>query len=251
MSTLLDVLLTEQLVHAFRDAGRRNPALNAALVRDPSGEGDVSGQGGAAVRIATAAGESILVTARRISREVGVERTELAAFQDLVGYDWISRELSEKVHLRDRHEGRVFLLLRGSREVVVDGLGPAVYPLMAFLGQVLSIRSEKLLFRQIAPDVAALVSRCLDAAVRGPFFTDEELGELFEQDRASLEVVAVMWSRMNLASPELGRTVVGVLEMLLQRRQAHPAAWVDLVGAPPGQVEGALAVFRAMVDGQS
>lgn len=247
MSTLLDVLLTEQLVEVFRAARRKNPELNAVLVRDPSGDADIVGDGGTAVRIETRDGGKLVATARTLTRETGAARSEVASWEELVGYDWISRDLSEKVRLQEEHFDRLYLLLRGSREVVVEGLGKAVYPLMAYLGKVLELRSQKLLLRQLDPEVVTLVSRCLRAAVEGPFFSDEELVELFEQDRASLVVVAAMWSRMNLASPELGRTVAGVLEMLLQRRERHPEGWARWVGEPPEVVQGALEAFRGMV----
>lgn len=247
MSTLLDVLLTEQLVETFRAAGRKAPELNAELIQDPSGDTDVAGSGGAAIRIMTRGGESLLVTPRRITREVGEHRTELVVLGELVGYDWISRDLAAKVRLEAEHYDRLYLLLKGSREVVLDRLGKAVYPLMAYLGKVLELRSQKVLLRQLDAEVVALITRCLEAAVHGPFFTDEELVTLFEQDRASLEVVAGMWSRMNLAAPELGRTVAGVMEMLLQRRERHPEAWERWVRAPAEQLVGALRVFRSVV----
>lgn len=247
MSTLLDVLLTEQLVEAFGAAGRRDPELNATLIRDPSRDADILGDGGTAVRIGTLDGRSLLVTARGVAREVGERRETLAGFEELVGYDWISRDLARKVELQAEHADRLYLVLRGSREVVLDRLGPAVYPLMAYLGKVLALRSQKLVLRQLDPEVVALVSRCLRAAVEGPFFTDEELVDLFEQDRASLVVVAAMWSRMNLASPDLARTVTGVLEMLLQRRDRHPEAWDARVAATPDRVTGALEVLRSVV----
>lgn len=250
MSTLVDVLVTEQLVALFRDARRKAPTLNAVLVPDPLGDGDVTGGGGTAVRIATEGGGSLLVTARRIAREVGDHHADVACFVDLVGYDWFSRDLSEKVRLQAERRGRVFLLLREAREVVLDGLGPAVFPLMAYLGKVLEIRSQKILLRRLDDHTVALVTRCLDAAARGPFFGDGELAELFDQDRRSLGVVAALWSRMNLASPDLGRTVVGVLEMLLRRRGDHPDAWDSWVQATPGQVEAALAAFRSVVEGR-
>ena len=246
-NTLLDVLLTEHLLEAFQSAGRKDPALNAEVVPDPSGDGDVTGEGGAAVRIQAVDGMSILVTARGIAREVGEQRTVVAAFTDLVGYDWISRDLQEKVRLQPEHYDRLFLLLRGAREVVLNRLGQAVYPLMAYLGKVLEVRSQKVLLRQLDPDVVDTVTRCLVAAVGGPFFADEELVELFEQDRASLHIVAGMWTRMNLASPELGRTVAGVMEMLLRRRETHPEAWSEWVASSPAKVGGALEVFRRVV----
>lgn len=247
MSTLLDVLLTEQLREVFRAAGRKNPRINAELVRDPSGDADIVGDGGTAVRIATGREASLLVTSRGVAREAGGERAVLAGWEELVGYDWISRDLSEKVRLEEEHYDRLYLLLRGSREVVLEGLGPSVYPLMAYLGKVLELRSQKLLLRRLDAEVVGVITRCLEAAVRGPFFADDELADLFEQDRASLRVVAAMWSRMNLAAPELGRTVAGVMEMLLQRRQGPPGAWEEWVGVPPERVREALEAFRGAV----
>lgn len=64
MSTLLDVLLTEQLLEVFRAAGRKNPRINAELVRDPSGDADIVGDGGTAVRITIRDHGSLLVTSR-------------------------------------------------------------------------------------------------------------------------------------------------------------------------------------------
>ncbi|MGD8320095.1 MAG: hypothetical protein PVJ02_06560 [Gemmatimonadota bacterium] len=246
-STLLDVLLTEQLVGIFRSAAAKRPELNARLVKDPGGDADLVGDGGTAVRITTTVGESLLVSPRRITREVGSQRTEVALLKDLVGYDWISRDLSEKVRLKEQHQDRLYLLLRDSRTVVLDHLGPAVHPLMAYLGKALELRSQKVILRRLDDDVAELITRCLSAAVTGPFFSDDELLELFEQDRASLGVVAAMWRRMNLAAPELRRTVTGVLEMLLRRRADHLAAWDGLVQASPDRVSGALKVFEAAV----
>jgi hypothetical protein len=250
MSTLLDVLLTEQLVAIFRAAMQKRQGLNVALVPDPGRDADLLGDGGTAARIETTAGESLLVTPRRIARDVGGSLSNVVLFENLVGYDWISRELSEKVRLKDQHYDRLYLHLQGAREVVLDRLGPAVHPLMAYLGKVLQLRSQKVLLRGMDDDVVELVGRCLRAAVVGPFFTDEDLVELVEQDRASLQVVSAMWQRMNLAAPELQRTVEGVMEMLLQRREEHQAAWDRLVGAPPEKVRGALDVFRRVVEGR-
>lgn len=247
MSVLLDVLLTEQLVAAFRSASRESPDLNVESIPHPGDEAAPVAGGGAAVRITTRAGESLVVTPRRIAREVGDTLTDLVVFSDLVGYDWISTDLSEKVRLKDAHYDRLYLHVRGARDVVLDNLGPAVYPLMAYLAKVLQLRSQKLLLRQMDRDVLDLITRCLRAAVLGPFFSDEDLVELLEQDRPSLQVVAAMWQRMNLAAPELRRTVEGVMEMLLRRREAHPEAWDRLVGAPPERVHGALEVFRNAV----
>ena len=190
MSTLLDVLLTEQLV-------------------DPAREVDLLGDGGTAVRITTRANGSLLVSARRIVREVGEMASDVATYAELVGYDWISTDLSEKVRLKDDHYDRLYLHLRDSERVVLEGLGPAVYPLMTFMGKALELRSQKVLRRSLDDSVSEVVSRCLRASVEGPFFTDDELRELFTQDRASLTILAGMWPRMNLAAPEFRRAITG------------------------------------------
>lgn len=246
-STLLDVLLTEQLVAIFDAAIQKRPGLDVSLVPDPGRDADLVGDGGTAARITTTTGQSLLVTPRRIAREVGDTLSDVAVFEELVGYDWITRDLSDKVRLKDQHYDRLYLDLRGAREVVLDHLGAAVHPLMAFLGKVLQIRSEKLYLRAMDDDVVELVSLCLRAAVVGPFFADDELVPLIEQDRASLQVTAAMWRRMNLASPALQRTIEGVMEMLLRRREEHAHAWERLIDVPPERVEGALEVFKKVV----
>jgi hypothetical protein len=182
---------------------------------------------------------------------VGDSLSDVALFEDLVGYDWISRDLSEKVRLKDEHYDRLYLDLRDAREVVLDRLGPAVHPLMAYLGKVLQLRSQKVLLRAMDDDVVEVVTSCLGAAVVGPFFSAEELVDLFEMDRASLQVIAHMWQRMNLAAPALQRTVEGVMEMLLRRREEHAEAWETLIGVPPERVLGALEVFRRVVRGRA
>lgn len=246
-STLLDVLLTEQLVAVFQAAIAKRPGLNVSLVPDPGRDADLVGDGGTAARIETTTGQSLLVTPRRIAREVGDTLGDVALFEELVGYDWITRDLSDKVRLKDQHYDRLYLDLRGAREVVLDHLGPAVHPLMAFLGKVLQLRSEKVYLRAMDDDVVELISLCLRAAVVGPFFTDDELVPLIEQDRPSLQVTAAMWRRMNLASPTLQRTIEGVMEMLLHRREEHADAWERLIDVPPERVAGALEVFKKVV----
>lgn len=248
MSVLLDVLLTEELEAAFRMPIREGRAGNSTLIPQPGGASEKAAGRGSAIRILTRSGESLVVTPRRIAREVGEQLTDLVVLRELVGYDWISTELSEKVRLKEEHYDRLYLHLAGARSVVLDRLGPAVYPLMAYLGKALELRSRKVLLPRLDTEVAEAVTRSLYAGVAGPFLTDEELRELVEQDRESLQVIAGMWRRLNLASPELHRTVEGVMEMLLQRRHEHEEAWDALIGLPPQRIEGALAVFRTLAD---
>ncbi len=248
MSVLLDVLLTEELEAAFQPVIREGRAGNVLLIPQPGGVAEQAAGRGSAVRITTLSGQSLVVTPRRIACEVGAALTDLVVMEELVGYDWISTELSEKVRLKDTYYDRLYLHLRDVRVVVLDRLGPAVYPLMAYLGKVLEIRSQKVLLPRLDDDAVEVVTRSLHAAVVGPFFSDDDLRDLVEQDRASLQVVAGMWRRLNLASPELHRTVEGVMEMLLQRRTAHAGAWEAFVGLPPERIERALSVFREMTE---
>jgi len=245
---LLDVLLHEQLRDIFAEARMAGRGLNAIRLEEhPPGTEELFGGRGAVVRIETTDGRALLVTPRGIFDQDGGHARERVAFQELVGYDWISEEMERKVALKDEHYDRLFLHLRGARTVVLAHLGDAVYPLMTFLGKVLELRSQKVLRRRMDAPMEELISRCLTAAVEGPFFTDEELEKLFEQERGSLTVVAAMWERMNLASPDLRRTVVSVLEMLLERRARHPEEWERRVGAEPAEVRDALRTFQELV----
>jgi hypothetical protein len=248
---LLDVLLHEQLQDIFGTARLQGRGLNAVLLEEhPPGVQELFGGRGAVVRIETTGGGALLVTPRGVFREEAGGASSLAAWEELVGYDWITPELAEKVEKKEEHYDRLFLHLRGERTVALEELGDAVYPLMTFLGKVLELRSQKVIRRNMDQDVGELVTRCLQAAVEGPFFSDAELEKLFEQERASLSVLAGMWRRMNLASPDLRRTVVGVMEMLLERRDRFPEAWDEHVGASPSQVEAAAEIFRRVVTEQ-
>jgi hypothetical protein len=247
---LLDVLLSEHLVEVFLDASRRGTGLNAELLPEsPEGVEDLLGGRSAAVRVQTTTGDSLLVTPRRIVLEEGAVMIDLVVFSDLVGYDWISPDLSDKVRLKDEYYDRMYLYLQGARTVVLEGLGPSVYPVMAYLGKVLELRSQKVLLRRLGDDTVEVISRCLQAAADGPFFEDDELDTLFAQDRAGLQILAAMWSRMNLAAPDLHRAVVSIMEMLLERRLRFPGAWDERVGAQPERVRGALEVFKAIGSG--
>lgn len=247
---LIDVLLHEQLREIFGEARRSGRGLNAHLLaRPPEGVEELFGGRGAVVRLEPTEGPSLLVTPRGISREEAAGVREVAAFTDLVGYDWISEDLSEKVEQKDDHFDRLFLHLQGERTEILDHLGDAVYPLMTYLGKVLELRSQKVIRRRMDPEVDEVVSTCLRAAVEGPFFSDADLEHLFEQSRASLTILAGMWTRMNLASPDLRRTVESVLEMLAARRRDHPDAWERLVGMDPARVARAKEAFARIVAG--
>lgn len=249
--TLIDVLLHEQLRDIFVEARRTGRGLNAHLLdHHPPGVEELFGGRGAVVRLETTAGGSYLITPRSIVREGPAGPDEVVAFEALVGYDWISEDLAAKVEEKDEHFDRLYLHLQGERTEVLDDLGDAVYPLMTFLGKVLELRSQKVIRRRMEPEVADTISRALRAAVEGPFFADAEFETLFEQSRASLTILAGMWDRMNLAAPDLRRTVESVVEMLLQRRSDHPEAWVRMVGRDPDAVRAALADFSRSVAGE-
>lgn len=249
--TMVDWLLTEQLVEIFRSGREKRPELNAELVaHSPHGEEDVLAGAGTAVRIRATDGGIYVVTPKRLARIVGDAAYDLVVFSDLVGYDWISPEMSEKVALKDAHFDRLYLYPRDAPPIVLDRLGPAVYPLMSFLGRVLELQSQKVMLRKLDDDIVDTLGRCLLAAARGPFFTDEELGTLFGRSRQSIEVVAAMWPRMNLAAPELRELLLSVGGALREKRDSAPAAWEEWVSVSPENVDAAVEVFRRVSTGE-
>ena len=249
--TMVDWLLTEQLVGIFGEARAKRPELNAELVaRRPHGEEDVLAGAGTAVRIDARDGSSYLVTPRRLARVVGEDAWDMVVFSELVGYDWISPEMSEKVALKDAHFDRLYLYPRDAPPLVLDRLGPAVYPLMTFLGRVLEFQSQKVMLRKLDEDVVETLGRCLVAAARGPFFSDEELVALCGRSRQSLEVVFGMWPRMNLAAPDL-RELFVVLDAALRARAGDdPVAWNEWIRVPPENLEAAVELFRRVSTGE-
>jgi hypothetical protein len=249
--TMVDWLLTEQLVEIFRAALVKRPALNAELVaRSPHGEEDVLAGAGTAVRIRATDGSLYLVTPRRLARLVDEVAYDMIVFADLVGYDWISPEMGEKVALKDAHFDRLYLYPRDSPPIVLDHLGPAVYPLMSFLGRVLEFQSQKVMLRKLDDDVVDTLGRCLLAAARGPFFTDDELRSLFDRSRHSMHVVAGMWPRMNLAAPDLRELLVTLEHALLDKRAAMSGAWDEWIQVAPDNLQAAVEIFRRVSEGE-
>jgi len=248
---MVDWLLTEQLVEIFRDGLAKRPELNVELVaRSPHGEQDVLAGAGTAVRMHATDGSLYLVTPRRLARLVDESAYDMVVFSDLIGYDWISPEMSEKVALKDAHYDRLYLYPRDAPPIVLDHLGPAVYPLMSFLGRVLEFQSQKVMLRKLDDDVVDTLGRCLLAAARGPFFSDEELRSLFDRSRHSMQVVAGMWPRMNLAAPDLRELLVHLREALLEKRTQMPEAWDEWIQASPENLDAAVEVFRRVSTGE-
>lgn len=249
--TMVDWLLTEQLVEIFREAATKRPELNAVLMaRSPLGEEDVLAGSGAAARIDTMDGAVLFVTPRRIRRAIEERGLDLVRFEDLVGYDWISPEMSEKVDQKDEHWDRLYLYPRGAPPITLDHLGEAVYPLMTFLGRVLELRSEKVLRRKLDDEVVELLGRCLAAAAGTAFFTDEDLAALFGRNRDTMAIVAGLWPKVNLAAPEVLDLLERVVRALLERTDRDPDAWESWIGAAPAKLEGALEVFRRVSSGE-
>lgn len=249
--TMVDWLLTEQLVDIFGEARAKRPQLNAELqARSPHGEEDVLAGAGTAVRIDATDGSAYLVTPRRLARLVHEDAHDLVAFPDLVGYDWISPEMSEKVALKDAHFDRLYLYPRAAPPIVLDKLGSAVYPLMAFLGRVLEYQSQKVLLRKLDDDVVELLGRCLGAAISGPFFDDDELVRRFGRSRESLRVVSGMWPRMNLAAAELLELLRNVTGGLVERAESDAAEWDRWIGSAPETVLASFEVFRKVSTGE-
>jgi hypothetical protein len=177
-------------------------------------------------------------------RIVGEEACEMLTYSDLVGYDWISPEMSEKVALKSEHFDRLYLHPRSGPSIVLDHLGQAVYPLLTFFARVLEYQSQKVLLRKLDEDVVAVLGRSLGAAARGPFFSDDDLTELFGRSRESMQVVAGMWPRMNLAAPDLRELLANVARELITRVEADSPLWREWIGADPRQLEAAVEIFR-------
>lgn len=248
---MVDWLLTEQLVEIFQDGLQKRPDLNAELVaRDPHGEEDILAGAGTAVRIDARDGGAYLVTPKRLARVVDTAAYDLISFPDLIGYDWISPEMSEKVEQKADHYDRLYLYPRAAPPIVLDRLGDAVYPLMTFLGRVLEYQSQKVLLRKLDDDVVDTLGRCLLAAARSDLFTDEELLAALGRSRESMQVIAGMWPRMNLAAPDLRELVSSLVDALIERADARPDAWIDWVQVPPERLQAAAEVFRRVSTGE-
>jgi len=252
--TMVDWLLTEQLVEIFQEALAKRPGLNADLVaRDPHGEEDVLAGAGTAVRIDARDGSAYLVTPKRVARVVNDEAYDLVAFPELIGYDWISPEMSEKVALKDDHFDRLYLYPRDAPPIVLDRLGQSVYPLMTFLGRVLEFRSQKVLLRKLDDDVVALLGRTLLAASRGPFFDDAELVEILGRGQESMRVIAGMWPRMNLAAPDLRELLSRLAEVLVEGASESrwpDEVWEEWIQDTPARLETAVEIFRRVSTGE-
>jgi hypothetical protein len=248
---MVDWLLTEQLVEIFRDAKSKHPDLNAELeLRSPHGEQDVLGGSGVAVRVEATNGAVYLLTPRRILRLVGENAYPMLTYSDLVGYDWISPEMSEKVALQKAHFDRLYLYPRSEPPIMLDNLGQAVYPMLAFFARVLEYQSQKVLRRKLDQDLQDVLGRCLVAAAQGPFFTDAELRSLFGRSRKSMQVVAGLWPRMNLAAPDLRELLAAVVRELARRVDAGSPDWSRWIGASREKLEAAVEVFRRISAGE-
>lgn len=249
--TMVDWLLTEQLVQIFREAKAKQPALNVELVaRSPHAEEDVLAGAGTAVRVDATDGGVYLLTPKRIMRLVGDDAYTLLTYTDMVGYDWISPEMSEKVAQKDAHFDRLYLYPRSAPPITLDHLGLAVYPMLTFFARVLEYQSQKVLLRKLDEDIVALLGRTLTAAAQGPFFADEELRRLFGRSRLSMHVVAGMWPRMNLAAPDLRELIVRLPRELTARVDPESPEWKQWIDASPEQLETAAEIFRRVSTGE-
>jgi hypothetical protein len=242
---MVDWLLTEQLVQIFREAKSRHPDLNAELeARSPHGEEGVLAGAGTAVRVDASDGGVYLLTPRRLLRIVGDDAQPILGYSDLVGYDWISQDISEKVRLKKEHFDRIYLHRRSGPPITLDHLGQAVYPMLKFFGRVVEYQSQKVLRRKLDKDVVDLLGRSLVAAADGPFFSDGELASLFGRGRKSLRVIAGMWPRLNLAAPDLRELLALIGRELIRRADPTSRSWEDWIGASPKKLEAAVEVFR-------
>jgi hypothetical protein len=249
--TLVDWLLTEQLVQIFRDAKAKQPGLNIELeARSPHGEEEVLAGAGTAVRIDATDGSVYLLTPKRLVRLVGDEAYTMLTYSDMVGYDWISPEMSKKVELKKEHFDRLYLYPRSAPPITLDHLGQAVYPMLAFFARVLEFQSQKILRRKLDENVVETIGRALNAAARGPFFTDAELRTLFGRSRESMQVVSGMWPRMNLAAPDLRELLTVVARELVERVDPDSPAWKEWISTSQENLDAAVEVFRRISTGE-
>ncbi len=202
------------------------------------------------MRIDATDGGVYLLTPRRLLRIVGDDAHGMVTYSDLVGYDWISPEMSEKVALKDEHFDRIYLYTRAEPPITLHHLGDAVYPLLTFFARVLEYQSQKVLLRKLDEDVVATLGRCLSAAASGPFFSDGDLANFFGRSRESMQVVAGMWPRMNLAAPELRELLGRAAAELIARVDPDAQAWREWLGASPQRLEAAVEVFRRVSTGE-
>jgi hypothetical protein len=158
--------------------------------------------------------------------------------------------MSKKVELKREHFDRLYLYPRSTPPITLDHLGHAVYPMLAFFARVLEFQSQKILRRKLDEDVVEALGNSLNAAARGPFFTDTELKTRFGRSRESLQVVAGMWPRMNLAAPDLRELLERIVRELVAREDTNAPAWKEWIGASPEKLEAAVEVFRRISTGE-
>ncbi len=114
----------------------------------------------------------------------------------------------------------------------------------------LEFQSQKVMLRKLDDDVVDALGRCLVAAARGPFFSDDELSALLGRSRESMQVVAGMWPRMNLAAPDLRELLGRLTTELSQRASEDPDQWEEWVDVPVTRLEAAFEVFRLVSTGE-
>jgi len=171
----------------------------------------------------------------------------LLSLAELVGYDWISPEMSEKVALKDEHFDRLYLYPRAAPPIALDHLGRAVYPLITFFGRVLEVQSQKVLLPQLGDDAVDALGRCLAAVAEGPFLSDEDVKELIGRSRESVQVVSGMWPRVNLAAPDLPDLLERSIAAVLERVEPDTEEWRQWIGVGPERLSDAIqAVNRVM-----
>ena len=149
----------------------------------------------------------------------------------------ILHELSASPHFEPR------ILVTAQHRSMLD-------PMLAFFARVLEFQSQKILRRKLDEDVVEALGNSLNAAARGPFFTDTELKTRFGRSRESLQVVAGMWPRMNLAAPDLRELLERIVRELVARGDTDAPAWKEWIGASPEKLEAAVEVFRRISTGE-
>ena len=96
------------------------------------------------VHISAKDGVNYYLTNERIISTAS-EPTTIMWYQDLVKLEWITdnSEVEDKIRLKSSHYDRIFLKDKEDNQITLSGLDQAVFPLMKFLGGVISNNTKQ------------------------------------------------------------------------------------------------------------
>ena len=91
---------------------------------------------------------------------------------------------------------------------------------------------------------AAVILRCLRAAVEGPFFPEWEFHTLFGLHRAEVAAVAARWPNVSNAEEDVRLAINNSLGNLLGYPHGEPVAFKEPVGESAEEVERIFSKWR-------